>query len=269
MLKRLIFCTIIFALFFVSFPNLSAKENEKLTSPWTLQNGNNLIFGVPNKVDLILHKNVFSIGYSYKYRQAVWVCYVLFADNLKLPQVKRSNKFKIDFSVKNPTTPQDYTRSGYDRGHLAPAADMTYSIQAMEDSFLMTNISPQIPGCNRGIWRRVETQVRKWAYQEEILYIITGPIFDDQSNKKLGKTDIPVPVAFYKIVFDMTPPCKMIGFIVPNQTTKKRVPSFVVSVDEIEKLTSNDFFPALPDEDENILESKKDFKSWNHSTLNR
>ena len=71
-----------------------------------------------------------------------------------------------------------------------------------------------------------------------------------------------IPIAFYKIVFDMTPPCKMIGFIVPNQTTKRRVQSFVTSVDEVEKLIDIDFFASLPDADENILEAQKDFHAW-------
>lgn len=265
MIKKIFLFVIVF---FVASSALFSAENKrrrrKITVPWTQTFGNNLVFGIPDENDFILHKEGFSIGYSTKYRQAVWVCYMLFADNLKAKQVKRSNNFKADNAVPNPIYPNDYNKSGYDRGHLAPAADMTYSLESMENSFFMTNISPQIPGCNRGIWRRVETQVRTWAYQEEILYVITGPIFDEKNEKKLGATDIPVPVAFYKIIFDLTPPCKMIGFIVPNETTKRRVPSFVVSVDDIEKLTGNDFFNNLPKKDEAIFEAQKDINLWNN-----
>ena len=262
-MRRLFF--IIFLL--LSFVTILANESQKTSSSnfYLKQiHGNSLLFDIHDDIDLILHKEGFSIGYSNKYRQAIWVCYVLFADNLKAKQAIRSNNFKPDKEVENPVKPQDYSQTGYDRGHLAPAADMTYSIKSMEASFLMSNISPQIPGCNRGIWRRIENQIREWAMTEDILYIITGPVFDDKDNNKLGKTDLPIPVAFYKIVFDMTPPCKMIGFIVPNQTTKRRVASFVVSVDEIEELIDVDFFTALPDADEKILEAQKDFNLWHN-----
>ena len=125
----------------------------------------------------------------------------------------------------------------------------------------MSNISPQIPGCNRGIWKRLEKQVRMWAIKEQKLCVITGPIFQPRAQT-LGKTDIPIPAAFYKVILDMTPPMKMIGFIVPNETTKRRLHSFVVTVDEVEKITGYDFFRELPDEIENKLESNCNFMDW-------
>ena len=172
------------------------------------------------------------------------------------------NNFKPDPEIKfQPVRPRDYSKSGYDKGHLAPAADMTYSVQSMENSFLMSNISPQLPGCNRGIWERLESQVRRWTIKERKIYVITGPVF--QSVPLLmKKSSIPVPVAFYKILFDLTPPCKMISFIVPNQTSKRRVASFTVTVDEAERITGFDFFSGLDDATENKLEAEADFKMW-------
>ena len=73
---------------------------------------------------------------------------------------------------------------------------------------------------------------------------------------------IPVPVAFYKVILDLTPPMKMIGFIVPNQTSKRRIYSFAVSVDKVEQTTGYDFFSQLDDELENSLEKKKDIHEW-------
>ncbi len=163
------------------------------------------------------------------------------------------------FSLKIGAFP--YTKTGYDRGHLASAADMAYSVETMTNSFFMSNISPQIPGCNRGIWKRLEKQVRMWAIKEQKLCVITGPIFQPRAQT-LGKTDIPIPAAFYKVILDMTPPMKMIGFIVPNETTKRRLHSFVVTVDEVEKITGYDFFRELPDEIENKLESNCNFMDW-------
>lgn len=221
-----------------------------------------LAYGIPQETDLLLSRTGFSIGYSQKYRQAIWVSYILTAEQLEKKQIDRINVFQVDPAVKyHPVLPQNYSGTGYDRGHLAPAADMTYSVETMKYSFFMTNISPQIPGCNRGIWRRVENQVRRWAFKEKSLSVITGPLFKDE-GKTLGSTEIPIPYAFYKVILDMTPPMKMIAFLIPNKTTKRRIQSFVVTVDDIEKLTGCDFFSKLPDDIENELESKSDFFIW-------
>lgn len=230
--------------------------------PFFVFAGDNLSYGVPVTTDLCISREGFALGYSHKYRQAIWVSYILTKDNLEKEQVKRRNRFRPDPAITHqPVQPKDYTRTGYDRGHLAPAADMTYTYNTMLHSFFMSNISPQIPGCNRGIWKRVEMQTRKWALQEGRLYIITGPIFKG-GEKLLGKTNIPIPTAFYKIVLDLTPPVKMIAFIVPNQTTKKRVPSFVVPVDEVEAITGYDFFNTMDEQLEERLEKEADFSAW-------
>ena len=218
--------------------------------------------GIPHQTDLHLQKKGFLLGYNYSYRQAVWVAYTLTAENLQAKQVRRRDKFRADPEVKNhPVHPKDYARSGFDKGHLAPAADMTYSFGSMNDSFFMTNISPQIPGCNRGIWKRLENQVRHWAIKEGKIYIITGPIFSEKPAV-MKTAAIPVPVAFYKVILDLTPPMKMIGFIVPNQTSKRRVDSFAVSIDKVEQATGYDFFRELDDELENSLEKTCDINIW-------
>lgn len=112
-------------------------------------------FNIPFEADLYLCKQGFSLGYSYKYKQAIWVAYTLTAKNLQSKQVRRRDRFKSDPDVKiHPVRPKDYAKNGYDKGHLAPAAYMTYPLATMRNSLLMTNISPQIPGCDRGIWKR-------------------------------------------------------------------------------------------------------------------
>ena len=219
-------------------------------------------WGDPVKPDLLLQKEGFTLGYSFQYRQAVWVAYTLSAEKLLSKQVRRRERFKADPAIKlHPVRPRDYSRSGYDKGHLAPAADMTYSVVSMNNSFLMTNISPQIPGCNRGIWKRLENQVRRWAIREENLYIITGPIFP-QNPLVMKNTAIPIPEAFYKVILDLTPPMKMIGFIVPNQTSKRRIASFAVCVDKVEHATGYNFFSELDDELENRLEAACNWELW-------
>ena len=214
----------------------------------------NLFYGIPSPPDQLLTRKGFSVGYGIKERQAIWVCYILSSENLESPRVERINIFRPDPLVKDPVHPRDYRRTGYDKGHLAPAADFTYSEETMRNSFYMSNISPQVPGCNRGIWKRLEQQVRNWARKEGRICVITGPVFSE-NDKPMKDTGIRIPCAFYKVVLDTTPPEKMIGFIIPNETTKKRLGSFVVSVDEVEKVTGCDFFSGLPDEQEQKLES--------------
>lgn len=219
-------------------------------------------FGIPAEPDILLSREGFAVGYSKKYRQAVWVSYILTSDNLRKKQLRRSNKFMPDPAIRRRAVkPVDYKRSGFDRGHLAPAADMTYALDPMTHSFFMSNISPQIPGCNRGIWKRLESQVRQWALTEEQLCIVTGPLFKKR-NRRMPQSRIPIPYAFYKVILDMTPPQKMIAFIIPNQTTKKRLASFAVTVDTVEFLTGCDFFSSLPDEEEEKMESTLSFQNW-------
>lgn len=222
----------------------------------------NLVFGLPCPVDLILHKTGFVLGYSYERRQALWVSYMLRGKHLTGKKVKRIDKFQIDPEVLiDPVHPDEYAKSGYDRGHLAPAADLRYSLPSMKDSFFMSNMSPQLPACNRGCWRRVESQVRKWAIKEKRVYVISGPIFGERP-KMLGRTNIPIPDYFFKIVFDTTPPVKMIAFIVPNRGDRRRVGSFTVTTDHVETLTGYDFFTEMYDPLEERMEKQCDFKAW-------
>ena len=221
-----------------------------------------LIYGIPSESDLLLNRQGFALGYSQKYKQAVWVSYILESEQLRRKQVRRKNKFRADPAIqKKPVKPGDYIKTGYDRGHLAPAADMTWSEQTEKESFYMSNISPQIPGCNRGIWKRLETQVRKWAIREEKICVITGPIFP-ADHKEMGSTKIAVPIAFYKVILDLTPPRKMIAFIIPNEPSKRRIQSFIVPVDKVESITGHHFFSALSGNPDYEFKKKSDFKDW-------
>lgn len=251
-------CIRILLIFFFSL-GVRAGDELRLKAPASLPTY--LQMGIPGAPDLIIARDGFAVGYSYRRRQALWVCYILTAEQLAMKQVKRSNRFRADPLVEDrPVQPGEYDRSGFDRGHLAPASDMTYSQRTMEDSFFMTNISPQIPACNRGIWKRIEAQARAWAMQEKRLFVITGPIFDD--NGTMGDTGISVPKAFYKVLLDMTPPYKMIAFIVPNRRTKRPIRAFVATVDEVESTTGLNFFSNLEDSLEAILEQKAEIGDW-------
>ena len=222
----------------------------------------NLRLGIPSESDQMIDRSSFALGYSKARRQALWVSYILTAEHLNAPQVRRSNKFRPDPLLKfDPVRPEQYSRTGFDRGHLAPASDMTYSHETMEQSFFMTNISPQLPACNRGVWKRVESQIRAWARQESQLYVITGPVFTGEP-RMMANTDISIPDAFYKVALDLTPPMKMIAFIVPNQASKRPIRGFVVTVNEVEAVTGMDFFANLDDRIEEELEKTSDIGDW-------
>ena len=114
-----------------------------------------------------------------------------------LRAAKRGDDFRPDPAVPTGSaTPQDYTRSGYDRGHLAPAADMSFSVKTMSESFYMSNMSPQAPQFNRGIWSKLEKQVRHFATKEKRIVVVTGPILPVEKTITIGANKVTVPQYF-------------------------------------------------------------------------
>ena len=227
-----------------------------------MMDSSHLIFGIPKNVDLLLMRRGFSLGYSDKYKQALWVSYILKKEDLHSRYRRRSFSFRKDPAVKkDPVHPKDYRKTGYDRGHLAPAGDMSYHLEALKESFYMTNISPQYPACNRGIWKKLEQQVRIWAEREGKICVVTGPVFKEDF-RKLGKKEIPIPAAFYKVILDMTPPLKMIGFVIPNTSGPKELSGFAMSIREVERLTGNTFFHLLQTPDKKRLKENFSYDHW-------
>ena len=223
----------------------------------------NLSLGIPGPADTIIDRPGYALGYIERHEQAAWVIYRLTVEELKTKVSSRSDDFRADPDIPTGSaTPADYKRSGFDRGHLAPAADMAFSVQTMSDSFYMSNMSPQRPECNRKIWKDLETQVRHFALAERDVYIVTGPILPQRPSLTIGENKVTVPDAFYKIVYDRTPPQKMIAFIVPNAGSSEPLQSFVVTVDRVEEETGLDFFPLLPQPLQEELESTISIHAW-------
>ena len=185
------------------------------------------------------------LGYSFSYNevheQASWVAYELTDEKIRGTE-KRKNNFRADPYVKTSSASlSDYKGSGYDRGHLAPAADMKWSTTAMSESFFMSNMSPQWPGFNRGIWKKLESKIRDWAKYNKRIYIVTAGILDD-GLYTIGTNSVSIPNYYYKVILDYTEPeLKAIGFILPNKKSKA---------------------PLQPDDKENELESNIDVIKW-------
>ena len=174
-----------------------------------------------------------------------------------MPTVKMSSSSPTQVLRNGTAVASDYTRSGYDRGHLAPAADFKFSQRMMRETFFMSNITPQVPEFNRGIWKELEDQVRDWAIRDKGIYVVTGPVLKP-GLPTIGKnTEVSVPEKFYKVILYCNKPnIRMIGFLLNNEGSDRPLQDFVVPVDLIEQLTGIDFFSKIPDELERKLESK-------------
>ena len=223
----------------------------------------NLALGIPGKCDTLIDRPGYALGYIEYHEQAAFVIYKLTAREALTQEAQRTNRFRRDPEIPTGSaTTADYRRSGYDRGHLAPAADMAFSVQTMADSFFMSNMSPQKPAFNRGIWKRLEEQVRQIAIREKAIYVVTGPILPKKKTVTIGANQVTVPTHYYKVIFDLTPPRKMIGFILPNEGSDRPLEDFAVTVDVVEKATGLDFFSALPKAVQEKLEGSLVISSW-------
>ncbi|MBN2767317.1 MAG: DNA/RNA non-specific endonuclease [Paludibacteraceae bacterium] len=202
----------------------------------------------------------FTLAYNEAHEQAAWVAYELTAAEVA-GSVSRTDRFMIDPAITTESAnAEDYKGSGYDRGHLAPAADMKWSEEAMIASFYFSNMSPQLPSFNRGVWKKAEEQVREWARNYEAVYIVTGPVFA-VDVEQIGKNAVSVPVYYYKALIDKRIE-KAVALLIPHKPSKRSLADFCVSIDSLEILTGLDFFYLLPDEMEAEMESAVDPDDW-------
>jgi len=213
--------------------------------------------------ETVTQHSAYSLVYNHKHMQAKWVAYNLTYGNT-VGGAERSSKFSIDPSISPRTAvTSDYTKTGYDRGHLAPAGDMKFSAQAMAESFYMSNVSPQLPGFNRGIWKKLEEQFRSWAPSSHTVFVVTGPVLIDPINSHIGQTcSISVPWRFYKIMLDTASPMRAIAFVLPANSSTQPLSSFAMSIDEAERITGIDFFPKLNDIQEAKIEKTLLLQQW-------
>ena len=174
----------------------------------------------------------------------------------------RKKSFEADHTIDGCAESSDYRNSGYDRGHMAPAADMKWSKVAMEESFLMTNICPQVKSLNSGIWHRLEQRVREWAARDSSIIVVCGPIFTPgKPVEQIGEIGVAVPHRFFKALYA---PGRNIGiaFIFDNDKVKGELRKYAVTIDSVEHETGLDLFYNLPDDIENEVENQCNYKLW-------
>lgn len=211
---------------------------------------------------VITHKG-YTVSYNYDWKIPNWVAYEL-TDLEVQGEVPRYDRFKPDPMVPQgaTATTNDYKHSGYDRGHMAPAADMKWDEHVMKESFYLSNICPQNPNLNGGVWKDLEEQVRDLASQKGKIFVACGPIVNDMSNT-IGENKVVVPQAFYKVLLqEENGEIHTIGFVYENVSGRKPMSTYAMTVDEVENLTNIDFFPSLPNKIENKVEAEVDFSKW-------
>ena len=175
---------------------------------------------------------------------------------------ERSGDFIQDARVAGCPLPADYAGSGMDRGHLVPAADLKWDATAIGQSFYLTNVCPMHKALNEGGWAKLEEKVREWTARDSALLVFTGPIVSEGDSTLTGGR-VTVPGAFYKVI--MAPcvrPMRVIAFIYPNGYCGGSLDRYATSVDEVERLTGLDFFPTLPDAEQQRLERTANLDAW-------
>ncbi len=210
---------------------------------------------------LVKHQH-YALSYRESDEQAEWVAYTL-----KKSQLTQDDR-KRPYFIEDPKVPshsadwRNYRGSGYDRGHLCPAGDRRFSVQAYNETFYTSNISPQDREFNAGVWNRLEMKVRSWCRKYGELYVVTGGILNRPMDA-IGDEDVTVPESYYKIIARGQPGnLKLIAFLMPNRESAAPLRSFCVSVDRIEELTGIDFFEKLGKDEEAILEKRDAFENW-------
>ena len=203
------------------------------------------------------------VSYNSEKLSANWAAYELTSEEVsgKEPRV---GVFASDPGVpgRQPVA-SDYGESGWDKGHLVPAADMKWSPMAMEECFYMTNISPQNKKFNRGVWKSIEGLVRDVAVRYGNVIVVVGPVFTtDDGLGCIGASRVPVPNAFFKVLLVNNGAYEAVGFYCENVGEKKDLASYAMSVDQIEEITGIDFFHSLPDGVEEVLENHYDLDVW-------
>ncbi len=211
------------------------------------------------KPEQLLFRKGYAVSYNESTKQANWVCWHLTRSHTYGDVPRPQRAFHDDDDVSNSTHYWDYDKSReYDRGHMCPAADNRWDSDAMMESFLMSNVCPQYRHLNSGVWNDIEIKCREWAKNIGDVYIVCGPVFNDNGSSReyIGESRIPVPDAFFKVVVSNHGKGKGIGFLCPNRSGSDDLNDYSVSIDDVEKVTGIDFFPALPDEMEERIESE-------------
>jgi endonuclease G len=228
-------------------------------------------------VGILLTNLTYEVSMNPQTRVANWAAEELLREQVDgtLPNAGRKNNFRADPRLAKPRAERsDYKKSGYDQGHLVPAADRNWSKEVLSETFFLSNMAPQYPPFNRVEWVKLENWVRQLALQCGKLYVVTGPLYLDKDGKKtgayrtIGASKVAVPTHFFKVI--VIPPVhgdpegkwESVSFILENTQAKQQpgmlgVPGRIVSIDELEALTGLDLFPKMEPKAQEVFERAK------------
>lgn len=223
---------------------------------------------VSGRAEQLIDHKAYRVSYNKDFKVPNWVFYELTREEIK-GTLQRSNNFQADPAIKSGEASQleDYRRSGWDRGHMAPSMDMNWDASVLDESFLLSNMCPQGHDFNSGIWLDLEHEVRFWAKRDSAVCVVCGPVLPKSKNDRyrtIGANKVLVPDYFYKVVlapFAKNGP-RAIAFVMPNKQSSNTLGSFAVTIDSVEALTGIDFFPILPDDIEDAVESSINLPDW-------
>lgn len=220
---------------------------------------------LPSQVlgDQLVTHNYFALSYASDYQNAEWAVYELHAAWLNETDREERRSFKADPLVQHEAKISSYTNSGYDRGHLVPAYDMAFDEAAMDECFYMSNVCPQDPDFNRGIWKDLENLTRNCARQYDLLYVVTGPLLRKKINQeeRLPHDGASIPRGFYKILV-APQQGRAIAFMFKNKATDRSLEEFTTTIDKVEEYTGIDFFPNWSEKEQEILETQQQPLHW-------
>jgi endonuclease G len=191
-------------------------------------------------------KTNYAIHYRYDTRTPEYVVEHVTKEAITGP-AKRKDDFRADPAVppQYQSVLSDYAGFPYDRGHLAPGANNTQSAEIMSESFFLTNMMPQVPNNNRGIWKQLEEYIRDWVEEGKDIYLVTGTYYAP-GYQTIGNNKVGVPTHIWKVIIDRQKG-KTIGFFMPNAPLPVvDLPKYAVSVEQIEQTTGINFMPQLP-----------------------
>lgn len=206
----------------------------------------------------------FTLSFNHKNKTPNYVAWELLKKETD-GQTSRTDNFWTDSEIAGCPSTSDYSRSGYDRGHICPAADQKWSPEAMNDCFVMANMCPQTHALNAGAWATLENKERQWAQRDSAIIIVAGPIYSDSDKETIGQAKVRVPGAFFKaILAPYLPKPRAIAFVYPNMAAPGNMQQYTMSIDDLETLTGLDLFHNLPDDIETEVEATFSFKEWNN-----
>lgn len=206
-----------------------------------------------NCSEQLLRREGYILSYNKDRLQANWVYWLLTPERTE--GNNNAKDFHDDLDVPAPRPSKwDYYNSGYDRGHMCPAADNKYSAAARRDCYLYTNMSPQNHQLNSGLWNTLEMRCRTWAKKRGPLHIVCGPIYTSEHTKTIGQNRVAVPDAYFKAIVSLSPSPFSAAYIMPNRNIDGPLNAYAVSIDSIETLTGFDLFAPLESDMEARLE---------------